>query len=453
MPRAVLDGFVRSPLRIVPVAFALAIAVATALLMLPVAQVEPGGTRFVDAVFTATSAISVTGLITVDTPVHWTGFGQAVIFGCMQLGGLGIMTTAAFLGMLVSRRLRLRSKLMTQAELHPSISLGDVKSVLRFAVLFTLIVEVAFAAVLGLRFHFGYGFSAGDSAWHGVFHSVAAFNNAGFALFSDSIIGFATDPWISLPLALGTVLGGLGIPVVYELTRRRSLRGGPRKWSLHTKMTLAGTAFLLFGGWLVLLALEWANPGTFGQYPWQDRFLPAFFQSAVLRTSGFNSIDIGRLNDDSLLVSMALMFIGGGSASTAGGIKVTTFFLLMLVIWAEVRGERDASAFRRRLPTPVIREALTVALVYVALNVTAVLLMQRFEPGIMLAPIMFEVVSAAATVGQSTGITYNLTDQSKWLLAAVMYGGRIGPVLFATALAMTTRKRHYRYPETRPLVG
>ncbi|WP_243900718.1 TrkH family potassium uptake protein [Glycomyces niveus] len=446
---AVLEGVIRNPVRVIPVAFAAAILAATGLLMLPVAQTAPGETRFIDAFFTGTSAISVTGLITVDTPTHWTGFGEAVILACMQLGGLGIMTTAAFLGMVVSRRLRLRAKLMTQAELHPSISLGDVKSVLRFAALYTLAVEILIAAVLALRFHFAYGFAPGDSLWQGVFHSVAAFNNAGFSLFSDSIIGFATDPWISMPLILGTILGGLGIPVVYELSRRRAVRN----WSLHTKMTLSGTAVLLFGGWLVLLALEWSNPGTFGQYAWHDRFLPAFFQSAVLRTSGFNSIDVGQLNDDSLLVSMVLMFIGGGSASTAGGIKVATFFLLMWVIWAEVRGERDATAFRRRLPTQVVREALAVALVYLALNVAAVMLMQRFEPDIMLAPIMFEVVSAAATVGQSTGITYDLGDPSKWLLAIVMYGGRIGPVLFATSLAMATRKRLYRYPETRPLVG
>jgi trk system potassium uptake protein len=446
--RAVLDGFLRRPVRIVPVAFAVAILAAAGLLLLPAAQTEPG-TSFVDALFTATSAIAVTGLVTVDTPTHWSGFGEAVILVCMQLGGLGIMTTAAFLGMLVSRRLRLRAKLMTQAELHPSISLGDMKSVLRFAIMYTLMVEVAAAVVLALRFRLAYGFGWGESTWHGVFHSVAAFNNAGFALFSDSIIGFATDPWISLPLAFGTILGGLGIPVVYEL----SLRRRPRRWTLHTKMTLFATALLLVGGWFVLLALEWSNPGTFGQFAWHERFLPAFFQSAVLRTSGFNSIDVGQLGDDSLLVSMVLMFIGGGSASTAGGIKVTTFFLLMWVIWAEIRGERDASAFRRTLPTPVVREALAVALVYLALNVAAVMLMQRFEPGITLAPIMFEVVSAAATVGQSTGITYDLGDPSKWLLIVVMFGGRIGPVLFATSLAMRTRKRLYRFPETRPLVG
>jgi trk system potassium uptake protein len=449
VPRAVLEGVFLHPVRIVPVAFAAVILAAAGLLLLPAAQSTEGGTRFVDAMFTATSAIAVTGLVTVDTPTHWSGFGEAVILVCMQLGGLGIMTTAAFLGMLVSRKLRLRSKLMTQAELHPSISLGDMRSVLRFAVIYTFAVEIAAAMVLALRFHFAYGFGAGESVWHGVFHSVAAFNNAGFALFSDSIMGFATDPWISVPLILGTILGGLGIPVVFELTRRRRLR----RWSLHTQMTLSGTAVLLFGGWLVLLALEWSNPATFGQFAWHDRFLPAFFQSAVLRTSGFNSIDVGQLGDDSLLVSMVLMFIGGGSASTAGGIKVTTFFLLMWVIWAEIRGERDASAFRRSLPTPVVREALTVALVYLALNVAAVMLMQRFEQDITLAPIMFEVVSAAATVGQSTGITYDLGDPSKWLLTVVMFGGRIGPVLFATSLAMATRKRLYRFPETRPLVG
>lgn len=449
MIRAVLDGFVRRPVRIVPIGFLIAILAATGLLMLPVAQAEPGGTRFIDALFTATSAIAVTGLVTVDTPTHWSGFGEAVILGSMQLGGLGIMTTAAFLGLLVSRRLGLRSRLMTQAELHPSISIGDVKSVLLITAVFTLVIEVAAALVLGLRFHFAYGYGLGESVWHGVFHSVAAFNNAGFALYTDSIIGFATDPWISLPLAFGTILGGLGIPVVFELARRRDRR----RWSLHTRMTLAGTAVLLVGGWFVLLALEWSNPATFGQFAWQDRFLPAFFQSAVLRTSGFNSIDVGQLNDDSLLVSMVLMFIGGGSASTAGGIKVTTFFLLMWVIWAEIRGERDVSAFRHRLPMPVIREALAVALVYVALNVAAVMLMQRFEQGISLAPIMFEVVSAAATVGQSTGITYDLGDPSKWLLIVVMYGGRIGPVLFATSMAMRSSKRLFRYPETRPLVG
>jgi trk system potassium uptake protein TrkH len=418
--------------------------------MLPVAQAEPGGTRFIDALFTATSAIAVTGLVTVDTATHWSGFGEAVLLCSMQLGGLGIMTTAAFLGLLVSRKLGLRSRLMTQAELHPSISIGDVKNVLFLTVVYTVIVEVATALVLGLRFYFTYGYGLGESTWHGVFHSVAAFNNAGFALYSDSIIGFATDPWISLPLAFGTILGGLGIPVVFELTRRRKDR---KRWTLHTRMTLTGTAVLLIGGWVVLLLLEWSNPATFGQYAWQDRFLPAFFQSAVLRTSGFNSIDPGQLNDDSLLVSMALMFIGGGSASTAGGIKVTTFFLLMWVIWAEIRGEKDVTAFRHRLPTPVIRESLAVALVYLALNVGAVMLMQRFEQGISLAPIMFEVVSAAATVGQTTGITYDLGDPSKWLLILVMYGGRIGPVLFATSLAMRSSKRLYRYPETRPLVG
>ncbi|WP_026929675.1 TrkH family potassium uptake protein [Glycomyces tenuis] len=448
--RTLLAGLARRPARLVPLGFAAAILAGALLLMLPAAQAEPGGTDFIDAVFTSTSAVAVTGLITVDTPTHWSGFGQVVILGCMQLGGLGIMTTAAFLGLLVSRKLGLRSKLMMRAELHPSLDLGDVKAVIVKAVAVSLIVESAIALMLALRFRLAYGFGAGESAWQGIFHGVSSFNNAGFSLFSDSIMGYATDPWISLPLCAGTIIGGLGMPVAFELTRRG---WGRRRWSAHTKMTLTGTAVLLSAGWLILLAFEWSNPATFGQFAWQDRFLPAFFQSTVLRTSGFNSVDVGQLHEHSLLVSIMLMFIGGGAASTAGGIKVTTFFVLLWVIWAEVRGEADVSAFRRRLGMPVIREALAVALVYVALNAAAVILMQIFEPELPLGPIMFEVVSAAATVGQSTGITASLGDPSKWLLILVMYGGRIGPVLFAASLAMRSRKRLFRYPEGRTLVG
>ncbi|WP_035737110.1 TrkH family potassium uptake protein [Glycomyces arizonensis] len=448
--RTVIRGFARRPVRIVPVGFAAAILVASALLMLPIASRGPGGTRFLDAVFTATSSVAVTGLITVDTPTYWSGFGQAVILACMQLGGLGIMTTAALLGLLAGRRLGLRSRLMTRAELHQGIGIGEVKTVLLKAVTVTFITELAIAVVLALRFDLAYGLGRGESAWMGIFHGVSSFNNAGFALFSDSIMSYATDPWISLPLCAGTIIGGLGMPVLFELTRRGWGRG---RWSIHTKMTLLGTVVLLLGGWFVLLGFEWSNPGTLGQFPWPDRFLPAFFQSAVLRTSGFNSIDVGAMHDHSLLVSIVLMFIGGGAASTAGGIKVTTFFVLLWVIWAEVRSEPDVSAFQRRLGMPVIREALSVALVYAALNAAAVILMQIFEPHIPLTPIMFEVASAAATVGQSTGITASLSDPSKWLLIAVMYGGRIGPVLFTTSLAMRTRKRLYRHPEGRPLVG
>ncbi|THV22057.1 TrkH family potassium uptake protein [Glycomyces paridis] len=446
--RAKVKAFLSQPVRVIPLGFLAAILAGTGLLMLPVSQAGPGATRLTDAAFTATSAVSVTGLATVDTPVHWSTFGQVVILACIQIGGLGLMTSAVLLGLLVSRRFGLRTTLMARAEHSVALDLGDVRSVLLRTLAFTAAGELVIAAILTARFG-SYGYGA-HSLWLGVFHSVSAFNNAGFALFSDSIMGFATDPWISLPLAAGTILGGLGMPVVFELTRRGRRR---RRWSVHTKMTLTGSAILLVGGTVAFLAFEWTNPATLGQWPWHDRFLPAFFQSAVARTSGFNSIDVGAMNEDSLLATIILMFIGGGSASTAGGIKVTTFFVLLWVIWAELRGERDVNAFRRRIGPAVIREALTVALVFIACNAFGVFLMQHFERDTELTAVMFEVTSAFATVGQSTGITFDLSDPSKWLLAIAMYTGRVGPVLFAASLALRTRRRLYRYPETRPLVG
>ncbi|MFC3491804.1 TrkH family potassium uptake protein [Glycomyces rhizosphaerae] len=443
-----IKAFFRNPVRIIPMGFIGFILAGSGLLMLPVAQAEPGGTRYVDALFTSTSAVAVTGLITVDTPVHWSPFGQFVILLCIQVGGLGIMTSAVLLGLLVSKRLGLRTRLMTRAEHSTALHLGDLRSVLLLTVAFTAIVEVVTAVVLAIRFA-TYGFG-GYSVWLGVFHSISAFNNAGFALFSDSVMSYATDPWISLPICAAAILGGLGMPVVFEMTRRG---WGHRKWSLHTKMTLFGSAVLLIGGWFAFLLFEWSNPETFGQWAWYDRLIPAFFQSAVARTSGFNSIDVGALSEDSLLATIILMFIGGGSASTAGGIKVTTFFVLLWVIWAEVRGEPEVNAFRHRINPSVIREALSVALVYVACNALTVFLLQRFEPDVELTPLMFEAASALATVGQSTGITYDLHDPSKWLLTVAMFVGRVGPVLFAASLALRVRHRLYRYPEGRPLVG
>lgn len=443
-------AFLRHPGRLIPLLFVAVILAGTLLLMLPVSRVGRGEhTSFADALFTATSAVSVTGLAVLDTPVHWSWFGQFVIMLCFQIGGLGIMTSAVLMALLVTHKLGLRTKLMTRMEISQALNLGDFRAILLRTIAFTFWVEAVVAVALSIRFA-ALDFGFWDSVWYGVFHSVSTFNNAGFALFSDSMMSYATDPWICVPIAVGSILGSLGMPVIFEMTRRH---WGRRRWSVHTKLTLVGSAVLILGGWAAYLAFEWSNPATFGQWPWYDRILPAFFQSAVVRASGFNSIDIGAMREDSLLASIILMFIGGGAASTAGGIKVTTFFLLLLVIWAEVRGETDVTAFRRRIDPPVIREALTVALVYVACNAFGVFLMQRFEPNIDLTSIMFEVTSAFATVGQSTGITYELSEPSKWLLTIAMYTGRVGPVLFAASLALRARKRLYRYPSARPLVG
>ncbi|WP_199042752.1 TrkH family potassium uptake protein [Glycomyces salinus] len=448
--RDIIDGFARHPIRIVPVGFAAAILTVAGLLMLPIAQTAPGSTGWLDALFTGTSAITVTGLITLDTPAHWSTFGEGVIMAAMQVGGLGIMTSAAFLGLLVSKRLGLRTRLMAQAELHPTVELGELRGVILRAFAIAGIVEFLVSIALSLRFHFGYGMGRFEAFWQGLFHGVSAFNNGGFSLFSDSLMGFAHDPWIIAPVSAAAILGGLGMPVIFEVTRRG---WGRRKWTLHSKMTLTGTGILFLGGWFVFLAFEWSNPGTLGPMGWHEKLLPSFFQSAMLRTTGFNSIDVGQMQEHSLLVSIVLMFIGGGAASTAGGIKVTTFFVLLWVIWSEVRGEPDASAFRTRLSGAVIRQSLTIALVYVALNAAAVMTLTALQPEFSLHQTLFEVTSALATVGQSTGITADLNSVSKTLVTVLMFVGRIGPVLLATALAVRNRTRLYRYPEGRPLVG
>ena len=307
--------------------FGLAVLVGTLLLMLPVARTGTAWTDPVTALFTSTSAVCVTGLVVVDTGTYWSTFGEVVILALIQVGGLGTMTLASLLGLAISRRLGLRARVTAAAETK-AVGLGDVRGVVLGVARTSLVVEAAVAVVLGLRFWAAYDVSPGRAAYLGVFHSVSAFNNAGFALWPDSLVRFATDPWICLPIAASVIVGGIGFPVILELRKR--LRT-PRAWSMHTKMTLWATGVLLVLGTVVITANEWRNPATLGQLDTPGRLLAGFFQAVMPRTAGFNSVDTGAMYEGSLLVTVVLMFIGGGSAGTAGGIKVTTFVLLFFV--------------------------------------------------------------------------------------------------------------------------
>ncbi|MFC4727785.1 TrkH family potassium uptake protein [Coralloluteibacterium thermophilus] len=439
---------IRHPARLVPIAFLGAILVGTLLLMLPAARADAGAAPFLTALFTATSAVCVTGLAVVDTPTYWSGFGQGVILALFQAGGFGIMTGATLLGLLVARRLRLATRLVAQAETR-SLGLGDVMGVLRLIVLVTLAVEALVACLLALRLHFGHDEPWPTALWNGLFQAVSAFNNAGFSTYSDSMTAFASDPMVLLPIMLAVVLGGLGFPVLYEL-RRRPL--GWRHWTVHSKITLLGTAILLGGGALVIGAYEWGNAATLGALAPGDRVLGALFHSAMARTAGFNSVDVGAMTAETLAAHYALMFIGGGSAGTAGGIKVTTFFLLGFVVWAEVRGSRDTTAFGRRISLETQRQALSIVLLGVAVLAvgTLALLTATDEP---LPAVMFEAISAFATVGLSTGITARLPEAGQAVLIVLMFVGRVGTITVATALALRSRHAPFRYPEERPIVG
>lgn len=441
------DAFTH-PARAVPLGFLAAIAIGTALLSLPIARAGEGGAPFMVALFTATSAVCVTGLAVVDTGTYWSGFGQGVVLLLVQLGGLGIMTAATLLGLLVTNRTRLGQRLVAQVESGIS-TLGEVTATLRLVVITTLIVQSAIAAFLFARLFLGYGQPAGTAAWQALFHAVSAFNNAGFGLYPDNVAPFALDPLVLVPLMIAIVVGGIGFPVLYELKREL---WRPACWSLHTKLTLSGTALLIPLGAVAVLAFESWNAATIGGMSAGDKLLNAVFHSVSTRTAGFNAVDIGAMRPETLLATTALMMIGGGSAGTAGGIKVGTFLILGLVVFAEIQGERDPVAFRRRIASETQRLALTIALLSIGTVAVAVFALLSITP-LDLESVLFEAVSAFATVGLSTGITADLPPAGQAILVALMFAGRVGTVTIAAALALRQCKRPYRYPEERPILG
>ncbi|CAM01456.1 TrkH family potassium uptake protein [Saccharopolyspora erythraea] len=420
----------------------------TALLMLPGAAAGDESADFMTALFTSVSAVCVTGLYVVDTPMYWSVFGQVVVLCLMQLGGLGIMTMASVLSLLVLRRFGLRMQLTAQAETK-TLGLGEVRRVLGLIVLVTALFESVVMLALTARLFAGYDRPLGRAAYEGAFYAVSAFNNGGFVLHSDNMMGFVADPWFCLPIIFAVIAGGLGFPVLLELGRRLRV---PRRWSLHTKITVAGTAVLLVCGCGAITVAEWTNPATLGPLSPQTKLLAGFFAAVMPRSAGFNTVDIGSMYPATLLVQDVLMFIGGGSAGTAGGIKITTFALLAFVIHAEIRGEPTVHVMGRRLPEGVQRQALTIALLGVALVMTCTLVLLVITP-FGLDQVLFEVVSAFATVGLSTGITPDIGVAGQALLVALMFIGRLGPITLASALALRERPRRYELPEERPIVG
>jgi potassium uptake TrkH family protein len=440
--------FLASPVRLVPLGFAAAIGVGGLLLLLPAARGET--TERVSttvALFHATSAVCVTGLSAVDTPTYWSTFGQVVILVLIQVGGIGIASLTALLAIVIAGRMGLRSRLSAAAG-SGVLEIGTVRSVVVNIGRIFLVCEALLAVVLSLRFALHYDEPPGRAVWLGVFHAVSAFNNAGFSLFSDNLVGLATDEWITVPIMVGVVLGGLGFPVIVEVLRRARVR----LWSVNTRLVLLATAVLLVGGTVVLGALEWDNPETLGALPPGDRIVNAAFMSVTPRTAGFNTVDYGEVTDAGLLATTALMFVGGGSASTAGGIKVGTVAVLVLAIWAEARGETDTAAFDRRIDAGTVRQALAVSGLYAVQIVAATIVLLEIA-GAGLARSLFEVVSATGTVGLSTNLTPDLPEAALWVLVLCMYLGRIGPATLVAALALSSRKRLYRFPPGRPLIG
>lgn len=441
------------PGRVIAGGFAAAIAVGTGLLSVPWAHVD-GRSDVVVAVFTATSAVSVTGLSIVDTGTSWTTYGHVVLMLLVQLGGLGITTAATLVALVLSRRLGLRARLVAQAESR-SLSAGDVRTVIRTVFLFSIGCEAFFAVLLWVKWALLDGEPLLRTVWRAVFYAVMSFNNAGFSLASDSLVRYAEDPATLLIICTATLLGGLGFPVVFELARGGWRDGGwrhPRSWSVLTRITVTVTFWLLAVGTALIAVFEVPNPGTLGGLGGVDEVVGAFTMAVMAGSAGFNAVDISQMTPEGMLVTDVLMFIGGGSASTAGGIKVTTFGLLAAVLWAELRGDEDVEVGRRRVPASTQRQALAVALLGIGIVAVGTLALHSTtdQPTDV---VLFEAVSAFGTVGLSSGVTADLPTPAHVVIVVLMYIGRIGPLTLASALALRERAKLHHLPEERMIVG
>lgn len=450
------------PTRLIAIAFTGVILVGAALLSTPWANKNGQSLNFLDSLFTAVSAVTVTGLATIDTETNWTMFGHVVIAILMQIGAFGIVGFGALVIFLIDGRLSLKGKLTATNE-YSTGSAPDVRTLLRRIAQFMLGFQAVLFLILFVRFVYEYGYSFNKALGHGLFHAIASFNNAGFALYSDNLMRFAQDPWIIVPVFLTVYIASLGFPVLSEILDRLKNKLNqvrhpgavsvlPVQWSLNSRIVLWASFILMALGAIYIGFLEWNNPRTLGALSLGNKIWDSIFASVMPRTAGFNALDISEMNPATWLGMNFLMFIGGASASTAGGIKVGTFVVLIFVVYTEIRGETAVNIGNRRLPRSMQRQALAIVSLTSMVIIGSVILL-RLTTSFSLDQILFEVFSAVGTVGLSTGITPELPAHAKFLLSLLMLFGRLGPIVVATSLALRKVKRHYELPRERPLIG
>ncbi|MGI6878690.1 TrkH family potassium uptake protein [Microbacterium sp. gxy059] len=456
-----------SPARFALLVFSALVLLFTALLSLPIASADRTVTPLADALFTAMSTICVTGLASVDMSSHWSPFGDIVIFIGVNIGGLGALTLASMLGLIVSRKIGLRAKLMAAGDTNPlrahggavnesqTVQLGEVGQLLRTVALSTLIIEVGVAILIYPSITAVYDWRV--ALWLAPVYAAMSFTNTGFTFNDGGIEVFAQDYFFMTAIMLSVFLGSIGFPVIYALSRQLFGRGGhhrfePRRWPLHVKLTLITTSLLIVGGAAAFLALEYGNPRTFGSMNLGDTLFQSLFMSVMTRSGGFAVVDIGELYGSSMVVGSMLMFVGGGSASTAGGIKVTTLAVLALAVWSEAKGRPSVEVFGRRIPSDVQRVAVAVLAWGATIVALATIIIAQISHA-PIAEVMFDVISGFGTSGLSTGLTERLPDSALYVLAVAIFMGRVGTVTLAAAVAATSRTQHYSLPVERPIVG
>ena len=440
-----------SATKIIALVFAAIILLGAALLTLPAASRSGVSCGFRPALFTATSATCVTGLVLYDTWSQWSGFGQVVIISLIQIGGLGFMSAATLLVFLLRRRIGLKQRLvMAQA-----LSVGDMDGIVRLqktVLIGSFFVEGIGALILLLRFWPEYGFLTALK-W-GVFHSISAFCNAGFDIFGcitpgASLLEFQSDPIVLLTLGALVVIGGLGFLVWQELEEKRSFR----QFSVYTRLVLVTTASLILTGWVLTCLLEWNNPDTLGGMPVWEKLLNGLFQSITLRTAGFAAIDQALLTEGGKAMSMVLMLIGGSSGSTAGGLKTVTFVVLILFMTARARGRDTVCVFKRTIPQRQVLDAMTIAFIMIALAMFGGIFISATSP-ITFTDGLYESVSALATVGLTAGATPGLSIPAQLLIIIYMYFGRVGVLTISLGFLTGDRaEERFRYAETNLLIG
>ncbi|VXC18691.1 potassium transporter ATPase [Bacillus sp. 349Y] len=432
-----------SPPQLLVAVFAFFIMVGMALLKLPISTTEP--ITWLEALFTTTSAMTVTGLAVVDTGSVYTVFGQIVVMCLIQLGGLGIMSFAVLIVMMLGKKIGFKERLLLQQSLNQT-SVGGVIMLVRYLFTFSLLVEGIGMVFLATQWVPRYGWEQG--LYYSLFHSVSAFNNAGFGLWSDSMMQFVGNPVINFTLSFLFIIGGVGFTVLVDAWKSRAFR----KLSLHSKIMILGTLLINVAATLIIFILEYNNPGTLGHLSLGDKGLASYFQAVTPRTAGFNTLDYGEMESPTILFTVLLMFIGAGSASTGGGIKLTTFLMIILAVGALLREKKDIKIFRRSIDQTIILKSLAISTLSVLLVFAALFVLTISEKGADFQTLLFEVVSAFGTVGLSMNFSPELSTVGKWIIIFVMFAGKMGPLTLAYSLSRPGKEK-IRYPKEDILTG
>jgi trk system potassium uptake protein TrkH len=437
------------PTQVLVLGFASMIIMGALLLTLPVASSTGESIGFLNALFEATSAVCVTGLVVVDTGDDLSLFGQLVIITLIQMGGLGFMTMATMVFLLLGKRITLRERLVIQEALN-EFKLQGVVRLTRNIIGITFLIEGIGALILALRFVPMYGW--GKGLYFSVFHAISAFCNAGFDLMGGyrSFTDFTDDFIVNFTIMGLIVCGGLGFSVLLDIYRNRHFR----KWSLHTKLVVCVTAALITMGALFFFIVEFNNPATLGSQNWRGKILGALFQSVTSRTAGFSTIDQASLTNASKFMTIILMFIGASPAGTGGGIKTTTASVILLAVLSVIKGRRDVEVFGRRISYAIVNRALAIAVISFILLVSVSMVLSLLEP-YPLVDVLFETASALGTVGLATFNNSDLSDISKIFIIMTMFAGRVGPLTLTLAFAkrMASDTGNVKYPEGKVMVG